>query len=159
MILTIFKPSPSNCKEDKSFFSAIIFVNSASTSLISNKNIFFGKRIYIYGSGEASKNLKKILISYKIKFQKYLNEEDFVNIKNLSDKIIINNSYKVRNNKNNFYAKNKKKIIDMDVHFLNNFKNYKNYITRNYVKFIKLFNNLKDNQSKKLLISFIRNPI
>ena len=125
-------------------------------SIFLNKNIFFNKKIYIYGSGEASKNLKKILINYKIKFQKYLNEEDFVNIKNLSNVIIINNSYKVRSNKNNFYTKNKKKIIDMDVHFLNNFKNYKNYITRNYVKFIKLFNNLQDNQSKKLLISFIK---
>jgi FkbM family methyltransferase len=32
---------------------------------------------------------------------------------------------------------------------------YENII-RNYVKFIKLFNNLQDNQSKKLLISFIK---
>lgn len=124
-------------------------------SIFSNK-FFFNKEIYIYGSGKASKTLKKILINYNIKFNKYLNEKDFINLKNLSKRIILNNSYKIRGNKNNFYTQNKKKIVDVDVHFYNNFLNYKEYIIRNYSKFLKLFDNLQDNKSKKLLISFIK---
>ena len=125
-------------------------------SIFLNKNIFFGKKVYIYGSGDASRNLKKILRNYKIGFKKYLKEQDFLKIKNLSNKIILNNSYKIRNNKKNFYTKNKNKIIDIDVNFSNNFKNYKDYINRNYSKFLKLFNNLQDSHSRKLLISFIK---
>ena len=125
-------------------------------SIFLNKDFFNKKRIYIYGSGIASKNLKKFLKRYNLRSKKYLKEKDLLNNNIIPKNIILNNSYKIRINKNNFYAKNKKKILDVDVHFYENYKNYKNYLRREYRKFLYLFNKLQDNQSKRLLNSFVK---
>jgi FkbM family methyltransferase len=125
-------------------------------SIFFNKDFFNKKRIYIYGSGIASKNLKKYLVRYNLISKKYLKEKDLLKKKITSKDIILNNSYKIRINKNNFYDKNKKKIFDVDVHFYKNYKNYKNYLRREYRKFLYLFNKLQDNQSKRLLNSFVK---
>jgi FkbM family methyltransferase len=125
-------------------------------SIFLNKVFFNKKRIYIYGSGIASKNLKKYLVRYNLISKKYLKEKDLLKKKITSKDIILNNSYKIRINKNNFYAKNKKKILDVDVNFYEKYKNYKSYLTKEYRKFLNLFNKLQDNQSKRLLNSFVK---
>ena len=73
-------------------------------SIFLNKDFFNKKRIYIYGSGIASKNLKKFLKRYNLRSKKYLKEKDLLNNNIIPKNIILNNSYKIRINKNNFYA-------------------------------------------------------
>lgn len=138
----------------------IKFIKKSEISIIKSifleKKIFSNKEIFIYGAGESSVNLKNFLINYDIKIKKFLKEKDFVNIRNYSKKLILNNSYKIRNNKKNFYTKYNKKIIDVDVNFQENFRNYKFYLIKNYNKFFNLFKDLKDNKSKDLLNRFIK---
>jgi hypothetical protein len=83
----------------------IKFIKKSEISIIKSifleKKIFSNKQIFIYGDGESSENLKNLLINYDIKIKKFLKEKNFRNIRNFSKKLILNNSYKIRNNKKN----------------------------------------------------------
>ena len=136
------------------------FLSKKEINNLESKNIIKNlqkKKIAIYGKGLASKALYKNIKNLK-------NDIVFVDEKDIGHLIykgifILNNSYKIRENKKNFYHKNLNKIIDVDFHFYEEFKNYSKYLNEKYKNYKKLFFKLQDNESKKLLKNFIKTKI